>query len=591
VQTIKKRNHRPILGNNAIKLLGSLIILLGLGGTSATAQVVLSEIMFDAAGNENYDEFIEVFNLGPWPVDLAHWRISDGVGIDTIISIGEGTLLQVGQFGIILDGGYLENSTYYDSLIPDEALKLTIDNATFGSSGLSNSTPETVSLINPYGTVISSYTYTLGNDPGYSDEKVRLELGDDPFNWHDSERWNGTPGAPNSVQPDSLDLALIVMEFEPENPQNNDQIMVNVKAQNIGIQDIGSFTLYFGIDANYNRTLEPSESFGEITIQSLESRDTTWMAYPVPDLLPGLYSILAWADFEDDVDSNNVIDRSLGIGSQSGAVIINEILFNPLPDHGEWIELYNPGEGPVSLSGWRFADSRGIADTSRHMVLPQTPIWIDPFGYAILAEDSTIYEFDIPEGTPIEVGGNDWPSLNNSGDSLMLYDLSFQPIDSVFYQGAWSHAGNGVSLERISPTHASNDPLNWSDCVARDHATPGKENSVLFHPSGEEEILTCEPNPFSPDGDGRNDVLFIHFRLPIPTARVNVKIFDVRGRLVCWLLNNQPVGSAGEVIWDGAHGSGVKATIGMYIVYFEALNAASGMVKSAKRTVILAGKL
>jgi len=558
---------------------------------SSIADVVLSEIMFDAAGNENYDEFVEVVNLGPWPVDMARWRLSDGTGIDTIVSIGEGTLLQVGQFGIILDGGYLENSTYYDSLIPDEALKLTINNATFGSSGLSNSTSETVSLINPFGTVASSYAYTLGNESGYSDEKIRLELGDDPSNWQNSIRWNGTPGAPNSVQPDSLDLALTAIEFDPEHPQSNEQVMLDVKARNLGIQPVNHVVVYFGIDENHNLTLDPPEIFGEITIQSLESLDTTWMAYPMPDLLSGLYSVMAWADFQDDNMDNNRIIRHLGIGSQAGSIVINEIFFKPFPEQGEWVELYNPGAGPVDMGGWRFTDSHGIADTSLHMVLPETSLWIDPMGFAILAKDTSVLSLDPPAETPVFVGGSRFPTLNNTGDSLLLYDLALNPIDSVFYQDDWSNAGNGVSLERISPSHASNDPLNWADCVDPRHATPGSENSVVFQPSAGEEILTCQPNPFSPDGDGRDDVLFIRFQIPVPTARANVKIFDVRGRLVRWLWNNQSVGSSGEVIWDGAHGNGVKATIGMYIVYFEALNAASGVIKSAKRTVVLAGRL
>jgi len=566
-------------------------VILVAGVASSLANVVLSEIMFDAAGNENYDEFVEVVNLGPWPVDMARWRLSDGIGIDTVVALDEGTLLQVGQFGIILDGGYLENSTYYDSLIPDEALKLTIDNATFGNSGLSNSTAETVSLINPFGTVTSSYTYTLGNESGYSDEKIRLELGDDLSNWQNSIRWNGTPGAPNSVQPDSLDLALTVMEFDPSNPQANEQVMLNVKAQNIGIQSVSLVVVYFGIDENHDLILDPAERFGEITLGTLESLDTTWMAYPMPDLLPRLYSVMAWADIQDDNMDNNRIIRQLGVGSQAGSVVINEIFFKPLTGQGEWVELFNPGDGPVNIGGWRFSDSHGIADTSLHLVLPETSLWIDPMGFAALAHDSSVLNFDPPAGTPVFVGGSHFPTLNNTGDSLVLYDLALNPIDSVCYQDDWSSAGNGVSLERVSPSHASNDPLNWADCVDPRHGTPGSENSVVFQPSAGEEILSCQPNPFSPDSDGHNDVLFIHFRIPVPTARANVKIFDVRGRLVRWLWNSQTIGSSGEVIWDGAHGNGVKATIGMYIVYFEALNAVSGVIKSAKRTVVLAGKL
>jgi hypothetical protein len=565
------------------------VVVLGIGLTYG--QVVLSEIMYDAAGNENYDEFIEIYNLGPWVVDMGGWRVSDGSMEDTIISVGEGTLLQVGQYGIILDGDYQGNSTYYDSLIPESALKLSINDNTFGSGGLSKSTAETVSLINPYGTVSSLYTYTLGNAPGYSEEKIREELGDDQSNWRDGLRWNGTPGFRNSVQPDSLDLGLVAMEFEPENPGANDSVVVRVKAMNLGIEPIEYFTLALGIDADGDQVFDPNEEFDQVEYSGLGSQDSIWLTQPMPTLASGLYLVMAETDFLDDDSSNNHVSRTLAIGTEAGTVIINEIFYKPLPGLCEWVELFNPGPGPVNLAGWRFADSHGIADTSQQMVLPQNPLWIDPGGYAILSEDSTVLDFSLPMNTPLYVGGSQWNALNNAGDSLMIFDVSLHPVDSVFYLDDWSHTGNGVSLERINPSHASNDPVNWADCVVTEHATPGRANSVLIQPSAGEAMLQCEPNPFSPDGDGRDDQLFIRYHLPFATTQMNIKIFDVRGRLVRWLMNNQAVGSAGEVIWDGKHGNGVTATIGMYIVYMEAINASLGIHKSAKRTVVLAGKL
>jgi len=568
-----------------------LVVVMVFCTSLAISQVVLSEIMYDAAGNENYDEFIEVYNLGPWVVDMAGWRVSDGTSEDTIISFDEGTLLQVGQYGIILDGDYLENSTYYDLLIPDEALKLTINQSTFGNYGLSNSSPETVSLINSFGTVISSYTYTLGNEPGYSEEKARLEFGDDPSNWRDGLRWNGTPGFRNSIQPDSLDLALVTMEFEPVFPNANEPVMVRVKAINSGIDSIGNFSVSLGIDTDNDQVFDLDEEFDQIECGGLAELDSVWLEQSVPVLESGLYVIMAKGDFEDDDSTNNFINRTLAVGTEAGSVIINEIFFKPLSGQCEWVELFNPGQGPVNLAGWRFADSHGIADTSEQMVLSQNPFWVDPGGYAILSEDSTVLDFNLPLNTPLYFGGSHWNTLNNSGDSLMLFDATFQRMDSVFYLDSWSNAGDGVSLERINPNHASMDPLNWTDCVATEHATPGRVNSVLFHPAAGEEMLRCEPNPFSPDNDGRDDQLFVRYHLPFATTQMNIKIYDVRGRLVRWLMNNQTVGSAGEVIWDGKHGDGVTARIGMYIVYMEAINASHGFYRTAKRTVVLAGKL
>ena len=43
------------------------------------AQVVLSEIMFDALGSDTHDEFVEIINLSESvSIDLSGWQISDG---------------------------------------------------------------------------------------------------------------------------------------------------------------------------------------------------------------------------------------------------------------------------------------------------------------------------------------------------------------------------------------------------------------------------------------------------------------------------------------------------------------------------------
>ena len=54
-------------------LFSSLLLLLYIDGFS---QIVLSEIMYDPAGSEHTDEFIELFNLSQTDsVDLTGWRM------------------------------------------------------------------------------------------------------------------------------------------------------------------------------------------------------------------------------------------------------------------------------------------------------------------------------------------------------------------------------------------------------------------------------------------------------------------------------------------------------------------------------------
>ena len=103
---------------------------------NAQSPIVLSEIMFNPSGNENYTEFIEIYNSGGSEVNLTGYWIGDGVDSDELIDAGWGITLSPFQFAVILDNGYFENSTDYDSLIPSDALILTINGNTFGSRGL-----------------------------------------------------------------------------------------------------------------------------------------------------------------------------------------------------------------------------------------------------------------------------------------------------------------------------------------------------------------------------------------------------------------------------------------------------------------------
>ncbi|HLP84922.1 MAG TPA: lamin tail domain-containing protein, partial [Phycisphaerales bacterium] len=55
---------------------------------------------------------------------------------------------------------------------------------------------------------------------------------------------------------------------------------------------------------------------------------------------------------------------SLACGQEAGPIVITEIMYNPAGvDEGqEWVEIYNPTSGPVSISRWRLQDDDGQTD-------------------------------------------------------------------------------------------------------------------------------------------------------------------------------------------------------------------------------------
>ena len=121
--------------------------------------------------------------------------------------------------------------------------------------------------------------------------------------------------------------------------------------------------------------------------------------------------------------------------------------------------------------------------------------------------------------------------------------------------------------------------------------TPGQKNSIFVDVLPSEAELRISPNPFSPDSDGRDDVTIITYQLPFNLSQIHVKIFDIRGRQIRFLVNNRPSGTSGSFIWDGRDDLGHICRMGIYIVYMEAIHYQKGMVKSMKKSVVLAKQL
>lgn len=554
------------------------------------AQVVLSEIMFDALGSDTHDEFVEIINLSESvSIDLSGWQISDGEGTDSIVEFNEGVIIQPGQFGLILDLSYFDNSDTYDALIPEESLVMTIDNTTFGNRGFSNSTAETVSLINSDGEIVSQYTYVLGNDQGFSDEKIDLEGLNSPDNWADTKSSFGTPGAPNSVSLLNFDLAVLPddINFFPEPVQAGQTLIITSTVRNVGKNSVDQFKLIFFEDFNGNLLADSGEELAPAFEFSatLLPMDSTSFSLQTSNVSPGEHLIFAKIKFESDQDTtNNIASEQFFVGFPARTVVINEIMYSPLSNQPEWIEILNLSFWPINLSKWSVSDS----DTGKRVKFGSHSN-LAPNGFFVLAEDSSILDFFNPPFGSVSVSRK-LPSFNNDFDSVVLYDPSDVIMDRVDYNKDWG-GDSGISLEKINPVLASNDSTNWSSSVSIPGGTPGERNSIFTQTLPAEAGLSIAPNPFSPDNDGEKDFTIISYEVPITTASVNIKIYDLRGRLVRFLANNQASGSTNSIVWDGHDDTGRLSRIGIYVVFLQALNAEAGLLSTQKKTVVLAANL
>jgi PKD repeat protein len=95
-----------------------------------SSNIILNELLPNPAGDENTDEYIELYNNGTFPIDLASWKVADKSGSYYIINNKDfpSTIIPAGGYFIIyrsISGMSLNNSGGEDIYLysPDEQQK------------------------------------------------------------------------------------------------------------------------------------------------------------------------------------------------------------------------------------------------------------------------------------------------------------------------------------------------------------------------------------------------------------------------------------------------------------------------------------
>lgn len=316
---------------------------------------------------------------------------------------------------------------------------------------------------------------------------------------------------------------------------------------------------------------------------SLSWGDSVHLKLDVSPLNAGYHHLGVHIEVPSDQNvSNNTRLITIEIESLQDPLVINEIMFKPQKEFSEWVELFNVSENKINLFGWYFADSKNTLTVSEQNST------IQPGEFLVLCKDSTTAaEYNIPLEKTLRL--HLFPTLNNDSDDLKLMSPSGRIVDRVSYLAGWMgrETEPGISLERINPAISSQSSENWAASVDPSGSTPTRKNSVFVQQPVNASAISISPNPFSPDGDGFEDVTILHYQLPLTTARLSVKIFDMAGRQIRQLTNQLPVASNGSVIWDGKDNNGRVARMGIYILLIRISDTNKDFVKESKKSVVL----
>ena len=529
--------------------------------------IVINEIMYDT--DEKDEEWIEIYNQSDSTIHLHGWSIADKrktVVLDSAI------LLAPGDFCL------LANDTIPN--VPPQVHVLRAKLPELNNGG------DILVLKDVVQSVIDSVGYTpqMGGDRMISVERIRFEdSSTNPDNWAScTDSVGGTPGRQNSVSPTDYDASLgeSSLNIHPENPRENDTIELCMTIKNSGRRPVRGCWVNIRYRANEATEWTPLDAVPVASLEARESRDITidW-----PQVPAGVLELRAAVDWpKDQRHENDSLLDTVFVGYAPHSLAINEIYYSPAEDLGECIELQNTRNIAVNLNGWNVCD----LDTTQLVSITRSNVMLDAGDYCIVGGDSALLAL---HHSTIFICRS-FPSLANQADRIFVYDAVGHRNESVLYDETWG-GSKGRSLERIHPHISAAEPTNWTTCVDPEGHSLGKINSVFIESVPQDVALEIRPNPFSPDGDGHDDRTAISYTFPGTTAQVNLKIFDIRGRLVRFLFNNEPSGAQRTVFWDGLNDEGIRCRMGIYIVYLEAFNANHMTLKQKRATVVLAGAL
>ncbi len=541
--------------------------------TPVYGDIIINEILPDETPSVGMPEtqYVELYNRSNKYFNLNDWQLSDNNSSGTIQDVW----LYPGEYLILVPSSGLADYP--------QAINVT-------SWASLNNSGDDVILSTPTNVIVDEITYTdewykdpNKEDGGWSLERINPELAcSDEDNWAASNNSNGgTPGAPNSI----LDLTP-----DTELPQ-----LINLQA---GTPNFLTIDFSEGMDslslANAVISLSPNLTIDQRLISS--SFPDQMVITFVETITPGqvyAFSITGVADCSGnsaDFQGSFVLPQT----PETGDIIINEILFNPVTSGSDYVELFNSSDKYIDLINWSLSNYDD--DTIANEKLINQNFIMPPLSYVVLTTDSNFQIMQYPYAVPGKfVQMESLPSYNNDSSTVYLGYFG-QIMDKVSYSDEW-HFGllqseDGVSLERFNLELESNDSSNWhsaSETVG--FGTPGGENSQTIKVGAPEGEITLSSTSFSPDGDGFQDALLITYEVGDPTLLGDVMIYDDMGRLVKVLLKDHLLGVKGTVKWDGTNEEGKKASIGPHIILFSFFNVNEASSSVKRKVVTVAGQL
>ncbi len=538
--------------------------------TQSLNDVVITEIMSDPSPSVGLPEveYLEIYNRTDKPLSLKGWKLTMGSRSaflpDSMLSPKSYMLLcHRNNIGSVKNNGQCIGLSTF--LLTNEGSELT--------------------LFNQNNQLVYSINYAVGWWPsgkrngGYALEMIDTGspcLGKD--NWTASiDGSGGTPGRINSVKGTLTDTTPLQIDRVDVLSETGLTVVFNKRIDSVsavkgaGVELAGRKIVTRRLDSPGFRNLM-------ITIDAPLIRNQSYTL-----------SILNLADCAANVVRELKTELGLPVMADSGDVVINEILFNPREDGADFVELYNHTAKYVSIKNWSLGNMKdGQADVLK--IITNEAISVSPNGFLAITTDPVIVARQYPSDKArkfLEI--SEMPAFSNEQGGVLVQDHSGKVLDRFQYSEKMHHVlidnFKGVSLERIDPARPARDLDNWHSAASTvGYATPGYANSQAVEPAPLDAFVVY-PEVFTPDQDGTDDNVKITYTQRFAGVVATVCVFDVNGRLIKNIIQNQMIGSSGAISWDGTDERQVLVKTGHYLILINTFDI-HGNTKQYKKRVV-----
>ena len=321
------------------------------------------------------------------------------------------------------------------------------------------------------------------------------------------------------------------INYEPKNPGPNDSIRIYVSAfSNIGLNEV---SIHFTRTGSTTQEIYPMVFSPIANTKNVDDADRyVGIIPPLGANGSGTFSIYV----KDTQNQSQLYPRKAPINLKvsnpvASSVVINEFLADnvnstpdPVGEHDDWVELFNPSSSPVLLTGKYMTDN---PNNLTKWKFTQPSLYINPGEFILIWCDEDLTQPGLHTNF----------KLSKSGEFIALVDSNGTSIlDSISF---------GAQKTDTSYGRFPNGSTSWSFM----NPSPGSFNFIT-HFSDELNLISefrleqNYPNPFNPS---TKIVYAVPLLGGVMGGVVTLKVYDILGNEIASLVNEEKPAGTYEV--------------------------------------------